>query len=124
MRISAINNFTHQTRYNPGFKGILVDKGCSSDSWDYQGIPSSYNGDGHYVGSNDSLDYTYHPFSDESEESIRENIEKNNYSWDYATMGLGGGMTVSTERGKTLPYTEKEWNRLSEDQKRRIKSLL
>ena len=125
MRISAVGNFACQPRQNVNFKGILIEKGSSFDSWDYHGEVSASSGpDGHYVGSNDTQDYVYHPFKDEPEHVIKKKIEEGNYYSDYTSMGYGGGLTVSTERGKTLPYTEREWNRLSKDNQEKIKSLL
>jgi len=125
MRVSAVNNYTYHQRSNPGFKGLLIDKGSSSDSWEYQGeISSSSDSAGNYSGSDDYETYVYYPFRGEPEHIIEANIRKHNYSHDYSSMGYGGGRYVSTTRGKTLPYTEKEWNRLSKVTQERIKELL
>ncbi len=123
MKISAIN----VSQYNhPNFKGIFINKGESHESYSYDGSPSGTN-PGHYAGYSNSVFYTYHPFADESEEHIKEVLRNNNYSRNYdpdMTGGYGGGDDCTTTRGKTLPYTEAEWNRLPKSQQHKIRSLL
>ena len=122
MKIFSVINFGLNNYQN--FKGITINKSSSSDSWDYHGEISGSSYDGHYIGSNDYVDDVYHPFADESEEEIKKALENGNYCTDYSTMGLGGGFTQSTERGKTLPYTKKEWEKLSEADQDKIRMLL
>ena len=128
MRISAVNmvRFNTQNHNRPSFNGIFIGAGESHDEYDYHGCPSGVN-PGHYVGSNDSVSYIYHPFRGESEEKIKKVLEENNYSYDFdpeMTGGFGGNDSCTTVRGKTLPYTESEWNRMSQAEQDKIRALL
>lgn len=128
MKISAVNMASYKVPNlnRPNFKGIFISQGEYHDEYDYNGMPSGTN-PGHYVGSNDSKSYVYHPFADESEAHIQKILNDNNYSYDFdpeMTGGYGGSDSCTTVRGKTLPYTEKEWNRKSENEQRKIRSLL
>lgn len=105
MKISAINNYAYQHKSNLGFNGLLISKGLSSSNFD------------------DYQNNIYYPFKDESKESIEKNLKDNNYSYDYG-FAYNGGYYVSTSLGKTLPFTEKEWNKLSKDNQEKIKTLL
>lgn len=129
MEISAINvnnyhvaNKKHSN--NANFKGLLIQKSQDSDSWNYQGEISGSSIDGHYAGSDDTFNYTYHPFKDEPEHKIAKALKDNNYS----TSGDAGGFyyttTYNTTRGKTIPFTEREWNNLPEKMKEKFKALL
>ena len=129
MKISAINvnnyhvvNKKHSN--NANFKGLLISKGSDSNSWDYQGEISGSSTNGHYAGSIDTDNYTYHPFKDEPEYKIEKALKDNSYS----TSGDAGGFcyttTCITERGKTIPFTEREWNNLSEEMKEKFKQML
>ncbi len=125
MKISAISNYAYQSKSNLGFKGVLVDKGAATQEWDYHGEVSSSSGpDGHYVGANDYQYYIYHPFKDETEDVVQKTIKEGNYTMDYTSMGYGGGYNQCTELGKTLPFTEKEWNALQKDTQQKILSIL
>lgn len=124
MRISAINNFTYTQKNNTGFNGLLIDKGCITDRFDnYGAIPVPGVPDSPLTEVYDHQFYTYYPFKDESKKSVKNILEKNNYSVDYGD-GCGGCYILSTELGKTLPFTEKEWNNLSPDLQKKIKSML
>lgn len=129
MRISAVtganySNFKAQKVSNtPNFKGLLVEKSRTSESFEYKGQPSgsSYN-DGHYSGAEDTIVYTYYPFKGESESKINKVLKEKNYSsheegYNYTT-------NVITNRGKTLPISELQWKKFDEEQKNFIKSLL
>ena len=121
MRICPVSNLlSNRTR----FTGVLIKKDEYSDSWDYKGEKSGSSIDGHYVGSQDIDYYTYFPFSDESEDKIREEIYKNSVVIDYTSLGMGGGYECIVTRGKTLPYSSKEWAKLSDVDQEKIKSLL
>ena len=119
MRISAVNCINHTS-----FKGLMIQKDSQSDSWDYYGEKSGSSIDGHYVGSIDTDYYTYYPFHDETDQEIENEIKKNSYTMDYTTMGMGGGYECIIKRGKTLPYTKKEWEKFPEKLKERIKNSL
>lgn len=121
MRICSISNLSYKPN---NFMGLLVKKGDSSDGWDYYGEKNGSSIDGHYVGSQDIEYYTYYPFSDESEDKIKREIYKNSVVIDYTSLGMGGGYECIVNRGKTLPYTSKEWAKLSDVDQEKIKSLL
>lgn len=120
---AAFRNQTQKTSHTPNFKGILVSKSHEESDWDFWGQQSSsaLQG-GHYVGSSDSYGYTYHPFKDESEESISKAIKENNYS-SYEE-GYNHFITVYTDRGRTLPFTKKQWSELSAREKEVAKIML
>ena len=123
MRISAISV---QPYNRTNFKGVFISQSESHEYYDYKGEPSGTN-PGHYMGYEDSSSYIYYPFKDESEAHIQKVLEDNNYLNFYdpeMTGGFGGSDSCSTTRGKTLPYTEKEWNRMSEREQDKIRSLL
>lgn len=128
MKIPAVNmvHFNTQNHNRPNFKGIFIGIGESHDEYDYHGCPSGVN-PGHYVGSDDSVSYVYHPFRDESEANIQKVLEENNYYNTYdpeMTGGFGGSDSCTTTRAKRLPYTEREWNRMSKAQQDKIRELL
>ena len=106
------------------YTGLLVHKGSESSHFKYKGMSSSYNVDGNYEGSDDVENNVYYPFKDESEREIEQALKENNYSSSYDSYGYGGGLTINTERGRTLPYTKKEWNRLAKNVKDNILKLL
>lgn len=128
MRISAINvTRAYQMKPNQNFKGLFSLQSEDENSWDYTGIPSGSSGDGHYKGSDTSKTYKYYPFAQESEKQIQKVLEDNNYTYNYnpdSTGGYAGSDSCTTTRGKTLPFTEKEWNRMSQKEKDRIRALL
>lgn len=113
---------SHNSKLN--YTGVLVPKGVDSSYCEYEGIPTSYNVHGHYQIYDDTENNVYYPFKDESEKEIRQVLKEKNYSSSYDSYGYGGGLTVSTERGKTLPYTRKEWDRLAENIKENIMKVL
>ena len=132
MNVTAINfnrnyfaNMSQQR--NPNFKGVLVTVSSSSDYYEYKGSPSSYNGNGHYMGYDGSDNCIYYPFKDESEAEIRKALDDNNYSRFYDPESTGGYSCTdarSTTLGKRLPYTKREWNRMSEKTQDKIISIL
>ncbi len=126
MKIFAITNYTSAQR-STSFNGIIRQGAVSSEYSSYQGGVSSYNNSGTYKRYDDSETYTYHPFKGESKEHIEKVLRENNYSHDYdpeMTGGYSGSDTKITVLGRTIPYTEQEWNRLSKRDKERIESLL
>ncbi|MBO5434788.1 hypothetical protein J6A31_03065 [bacterium] len=134
MRISAIRNTNYCVanqqsckKPNVNFNGLFKNVGSSSEEWDYHGIPSGSSGDGHYQGMSTSKSYIYHPFKGESESHIKKVLEENNYHYDYdpdSTGGYSGSDDCTTERGKTLPFTEKEWNSFTAKQQEYYRELL
>lgn len=129
MRISSVigTNYaafkTQKTSHAPNFKGILVSKGREQEDWNFWGQPSgSSRNDGHYQGTNDTYSYTYHPFKDESESQIARAIRENNYS-SYEE-GFNHFTTVYTDRGRTIPFTEKEYNNMSDREKKIIEIMI
>lgn len=128
MKISAINvSNLYSMRQNHNFKGIFKSKGESHDYYEYRGCPSGSSYDGEYQGYDDSKSYIYYPFADESKEKIQKVLRENNYTNYYSpdsTGGYGGSDSCSTELGKTLPFTEKEWNRMSKKEQDRIRAIL
>lgn len=129
MKISAINannyQFNNKNRTtNANFKGLLIQKDSYGNDWDYQGIASGSSYDGHYQGSEHTYKYVYYPFKNESEDNINKKIDENNYtSWD-AGNGYSFTTHYETTRGKTLPYTEREWNNLPTSIKEKFKEML
>ena len=109
---------------NTNFNGLLVRQRSSSDSYEYRGMPSSYNSHGDYKGDNSSEYYTYYLFRDESEAEIAEALDKNNYSKTDDCGGFISSYSCRTERGKTLEFTKREWNSLSSVVKRKIEAML
>lgn len=124
MRISAINvnNYHVAHKNNANFKGIIkvVDHDFSTTKY---GPPTSPHQI--YTGWDiDSYTQTYHPFKDESEVQIAQEIEKNNDSYTMDCGGVAVDIEHKTTRGKTIPFTEREWNNLSEEMKEKFKALL
>ncbi len=120
MKIFAVNQSnsfvqSRNNKQNVQFKGLLEFKSSSSDSYSYHGCQSGSSIDGNYEGYDDREDYVYHPFIDETEEEVDKALRENNYSSDYASYGYGGGRTVSTDRGSTLPIKKAEWAKYSKN---------
>ena len=134
MRISAISNTNYCVannqackKTNVNFNGLFKNVGSSSDEWDYKGQPSGSSGDGYYKGSSTSKSYIYYPFKGESESQIKKVLEENNYHYDYdpdSTGGYSGSDDCTTTRGKTLPFTEREWNHFTAKQQEYYRELL
>lgn len=126
MKISSVGLNPCSVSRNPmlNYTGVLVSRGGDSNHYSYEGSQSSYNLDGHYEGYDDTENYVYYPFKDESEREIQQVLREKNYSTSYDSYGYGGGLAVSTERGKTLPYTKKEWDRLAKNIKENIMKVL
>ena len=128
MKISAINvSQVYSMRQNHNFKGIFTSQGSTHDYYEYKGCPSGSSYDGVYKGYEDSQSYIYYPFSDESKEKIQKVLQENNYTNYYSpdsTGGYGGSDSCSTKLGKTLPFTEQEWNRMSKKEQDRIRAIL
>ena len=134
MRITAINSVNYTTlnqstvkKQNVNFNGLFKCVGSSSDEWDYKGEPSGSSGDGHYIGSSTSKTYIYFPFKGEPESKIRKVLDENNYHYDYdpsSTGGYSGSDDCTTTRGKTLPFTEREWNNFTAKQQDYYRELL
>jgi len=122
MKISAINHFNNKNSQN--FKGLLVRKSESINSWDYYDRPNNESYDGHYVGRISTVYNVYYPFKNESEEKIKKALDINNTK---NTEKFGGYTQVQnkvTTEGETLPITEAEWNNLSKDAQEKIKKSL
>lgn len=119
MKISAVTNYHNYSKPNspkqhPNFQGLHKRVGESNTSYDYMGCPSGSSGCDHYVGDDSSKSYIYYPFADESEEEIKKVLDAGNYYNIYdpeMTGGFGGSDSCTTTRGKTLPFTKKEWDR-------------
>ena len=134
MRISAISSVNYCVanqqackKQNVNFNGLFKNLGSSTDEWDYHGSPSGSSGDGHYQGMSTSKTYVYYPFKGESESNIKKVLDEKNYHYDYdpdSTGGYSGSDDCTTTRGKTLPFTEKEWNSFTERQREYYKELL
>ena len=134
MRISAISSTNYCVanqqsckKQNVNFNGLFKCVGSSSDEWDYKGIPSGSSGDGYYKGSSTSKTYVYYPFKGESESNIKKVLDENNYHYDYdpdSTGGYSGSDDCTTTRGKTLPFTEREWNHFTAKQQEYYRTLL
>ena len=131
MKISAIgvqrNYLMSQNRSKSNFKGIFKSIDESSEQWSYKGCPSGSGVDGNYAGYDSYESYIYYPFKNESEAEIEKVLKENNYFISYdpdSTGGYAGTNSRDTTRGKTLPYTKQEWNRLSKSDQEKIKSLL
>ena len=129
MKISAISTSNYKVKHsmnsnNQNFKGIYKEKSSdySSDSWHGQISGSSI--DGYYSTEDSSYSYIYYPFKNESEAEIEKNIKAKNYSRSYDNCGCYCTETYNTERGKTLPYTEKEWQRLPKSIKEKFEQML
>ncbi len=129
MKISAINGSfggrLHSAAKNQqSFKGILKINDESNDSYNYHGMPSSYNGDGNYSGYESSYSYVYYPFKGESKEKTDKVLKENNYDVWSDGGGIMDHSVCETILGKTLPFTEKEWKSYSPKHKEQIKELL
>lgn len=132
MKISAVafsRNYSNlnNKKQNPNFQGLYKNVGRSSTSYDYKGSPSGCAGCDHYVGNDSSKEYIYYPFADESEEQIQKVLDQGNYYHVHdpeMTGGYGGSDSCTTTRGKTLPFTEKEWNRYPEHLKVKFMKIL
>lgn len=130
MKIQAVNfggfaprNLTNKTS-NTNFNGILICDRSDSDEYEYDGMPSSYNSTGHYTGGSQSSYYTYYPFKNESEASIKKAIANNSYNYTSDCGGYMLDIISSCERGKTLPFTEQEWRNYPKKFKEKIESML
>jgi len=125
MRISAINNFAYTQKAKTNFNGLLINKGetytkCDNDLsvW----IPEMP--DSSSVETFHQARYTYYPFKNESQKSIDKALKDNNYMHTYKDESYQAYDISTTELGKALPYTEKEWNSFSEDKQKEISLLL
>lgn len=127
MKISAIGLGNHSfanknSSKKSSFNGLikLVDQGSNTLDYGKQTSP-------HQIYSSWSRDYyvqTYHPFKDESEEKIAEELEKNNYESSFDGGGHAVDLVYETTRGKTIPFTEAEWNDLPKSLKEKFEALL
>ena len=122
MKISAVNMHS-----NTNFNGLLVKKSSSSNDYNYYGTPSGNNYSGLYSGSEEYESYIYYPFLWETKAHIDEQLKENNYEKNFPAK-QNGEVEVSyirdTRLGKTLPFTEKEWQAYSEDIKNKFLKLL
>ena len=127
MKISAVNNFNYKLnkqKMNPKFNGLLIDKGCKTTysegvDWNAWDIP--------YISKDEVIhhqSYVYYPFNDESVRSIRQELRKNNQTSKYSDEDYCVYNITSTTLGKTLPFTEDEWNNLSKSQRDEVRSTL
>lgn len=75
-----------------------------------------------------SREYVYHPFKDESNESIKEVLRKGNYDISSEYPELTGGFWVEdsckTTLGKRLPLTQEQWERTEKIYQDKIIELL
>lgn len=115
------------TNQSTNFKGLLKPVDRSENNWDYHGQPSGSSNDGHYMGFDTYEAYVYYPFKDEPKDKIDKVLKDNNYS-NYidpdSTGGFSGSDVRDTTLGKTLPFTEREWNGFSKKQKEYFMDLL
>lgn len=121
MRISAISVMNN---YCSSFKGVTRNINRSSEEDSYDGQISGSSIDGHYHTWDESEYNIYHPFKDETEKEISEALKRNNYSHSYDNAGIYVTSSCTTERGKQLPFTKKEWQNLPEKLKNQVLELL
>ena len=129
MRISAINvnnyhvaNKKHSN--NANFKGLIIKKDSYGNEWNYQGNISGSSFDGHYQGSDITEEQVYHPFKDETKAHIEKELDENNFTTESIGTGYAFITTYKTTLGKTIPFTEREWNNLPDTLKEKFKAML